>query len=70
MIMCHMMSKDLDALHAMADKIGIKRQWFQNKPGGTPHYDICKSKRKLAVQNGAIECGREKIVEIIRHFRT
>lgn len=69
MMMCHMMSKDLDTLHAMADRIGISRRWFQNKKGGTPHYDICKSKRALAIQAGAIETDRHGIVEIIRHFR-
>lgn len=69
MIMCHMMSKDLNALHEMADKIGVARKWFQNKPGGTPHYDICKSKRALAIRYGAVESDRHGIVEVIRHFR-
>ncbi len=70
MMMCHMMSKDVEALHAMASKIGIARKWFQNKKGRTPHYDICKSKRALAVKFGAIETDRRGMVEIIRHFKT
>lgn len=69
MMMCHMMSKDLEALHAMAARIGVRRQWFQNKPGGVPHYDICKSKRVLAVKFGAVETDRNGIAEVIRHFR-
>lgn len=69
MMMCHMMSKDLDALHEMARRIGVARRWFQNKRGGTPHYDVCKSKRALAIQLGAIETDRNGIVEIIRFFR-
>ena len=69
MKMCHMMSKNLDKLHEMADKIGIKRKWFQDK-GSCPHYDICKSKRKLALNYGAVEFeDRFQQVEIIRHFK-
>ena len=54
MIMCHMVADSLEELHAMADSIGVARRWFQSH-SSTPHYDLCKSKRALAVQNGAIE---------------
>lgn len=48
MVMCHMIA-DTDAeLHAMADRIGIARRWFQGD-----HYDIALSKRALAVAAGA-----------------
>jgi hypothetical protein len=43
MVMCHMMSDNLNELHAMADKIGVARRHFQGD-----HYDICKAKRALA----------------------
>lgn len=49
-VMCHMIA-DTDAeLHAMADKIGVARRWYQGD-----HYDIAKSKRALAVKAGARE---------------
>lgn len=67
MLMCHMMSDDLDELHAMADKLGLKRSWFQNK--STPHYDICQAKRAKAIKLGAIEADRLKIVELIQFWR-
>jgi hypothetical protein len=38
----------------MADKVGMKREWFQNKTH-FPHYDLQPAKRKLAVKYGAIE---------------
>ena len=64
MTMCHMASDNLDLLHAMADKIGVKRQWFQNK-SKRPHYDICKAKRKLAIENGAIEVSSRELVSLL-----
>lgn len=56
MVMCHMLA-DTDAeLHAMADRIGVARRWWQSpaKTSGS-HYDIALSKRALAVEAGAIE---------------
>lgn len=67
MLMSHMLADTLDELHAMADAIGIKRKWFQSE--SHPHYDICQSKRKLAIQNGAIEIGRRELVAMIRKHR-
>lgn len=69
MIMCHMVA-DTDAeLHAMASKLGIARRWHQKS--GTPHshYDICLSKRAQAVNAGAIEIDRARLVEIIQSKR-
>lgn len=67
MMMCHMLADSLDELHAMADKIGVNRKWFQNTRN--PHYDICKSKRALAVGHGAVEINRRQLAELIRKFR-
>lgn len=55
LIMCHMIADTDDELHAMADRIGVQRKWFQ-KPG-TPqrHYDIALSKRILAIEAGAVQ---------------
>jgi hypothetical protein len=53
MVMCHMAADSLAELHAMADRLSVRR-WFQDKPGA-PHYDICKDRRRLAVQYGAVE---------------
>lgn len=60
---CHMFADTEEELHAMADKIGLKRSWFQNKPDELcPHYDLVASKRKLAVSNGAVELDRRSSV--------
>lgn len=52
--MSHMIADTLEELHAMADKIGVDRRWFQDKSSG-PHYDITMTKRALAVKAGAVE---------------
>lgn len=54
MVMCHMMSDaSLEELHSMAEKLGLKREWFQQK--SAPHYDVCLRLRKTAIALGAIE---------------
>lgn len=56
MKMCHMIADTEDELHAMADRIGVARKWFQGLDKASWwHYDIALSKRALAVANGAQE---------------
>lgn len=57
---CHMVTDDLseagiDALHAMAKQIGLKRTYFQDKKASWKHYDLNAHMRELAVKAGAIE---------------
>lgn len=58
MLMCHMAADTTEELNAMADKIGVSRRWIQKAGTYLEHYDICLSKRKLAVRAGAIEMGQ------------
>lgn len=70
MVMCHMIADTPDELHAMADRIGVARRWYQQPPKASFwHYDIAKSKRALAVAAGAIECGRNEFVVALRRIR-
>jgi len=68
MKMCHMLADTQDELHTMAAKIGIQRKWFQNRSAGW-HYDICQSKRDLAVKLGAVEVDSRKLIELVRKQR-
>ena len=36
-------------LHAMADRIGVARRWYQGD-----HYNVCQAKRVLAFKLGAV----------------
>ncbi|MGX1353343.1 hypothetical protein AB7M49_006964 [Bradyrhizobium elkanii] len=67
MLMCHLWA-DTDAeLLAMAARIGVNRKWIQGHPtlsfgrhrnASWVHFDICQSKRAIAVNCGAIETDR------------
>jgi hypothetical protein len=70
MVMCHMIADTPDELHAMADRIGVARRWFQAPPKASFwHYDICKSKRAEAVVAGAVECDRNTFIAALRRIR-
>lgn len=56
MKMSHMIAETHEELHAMADKLGLKRSWFQGD-----HYDISMSVRARAVQLGAVEIGMREL---------
>ncbi len=64
MVMCHMLADTIEELHTMADKIGLKREWFQSR-SRFPHYDLCKSKRLHALRLGAIEINKDELVELL-----
>lgn len=69
MIMSHMVADTLDELHAMAQRLGLKRSWFQKSRNGMPHYDICQTKRAQAISFGAVEIDRRKMVELMKQHR-
>ena len=65
---CHMTSDTEAELHAMADKLGLKRAWFQNHHRNPLywHYDITANKRAQAVRLGAVEITLEQWTERIK----
>jgi hypothetical protein len=66
---CHMYADTLEELHAMADKIGLWRSWFQDSPS-LQHYDLTPSKRQMAIRAGAVAQDRRAAVEKWRELRT
>jgi hypothetical protein len=70
MIMCHMIADTPEELHAMAEKLGLLREWFQQPPKASfPHYDVAKLKRAAAVKAGVIECDRNTFVAHVQRLR-
>lgn len=69
MLMCHMLADAPDELHDMAAHIGVGFKHFQDQ-ASTPHYDICKSKRAIAVSLGAIGISSNReMADVIKKVR-
>lgn len=54
-IMCHMVADTTHELLHMAATIGVQSKWIQEAGTSREHFDICLSKRALAVAAGAKE---------------
>lgn len=67
---CHMFTDavDLEQLHVFAERIGMRRAWFQEHRIA-PHYDLTQSRREAAVLLGAVEVGRRDASNIWRARR-
>lgn len=53
-------------LHAMADTIGLKRQWHQNN-GSYPHYDLTSNKKRvMAIREGAVRVSSRELVSLMQ----
>ena len=66
MIMCHMMADTTEELLAMADRIGVDRHHLQSAGQWKEHFDVCSSKRRLAVAAGAVETTARDLVRKMR----
>jgi Protein of unknown function (DUF4031) len=52
---CHLTADGTDELHEFAGQLGLRRRWFQSKPGRPwhDHYDIPAEIRARAIALGA-----------------
>lgn len=62
---CHMFADDLDELHELAVKVGLRRDWFQNR-AFLPHYDLTERKRRQAIRLGAVDVDHAFTVRFMR----
>lgn len=70
MKMCHMLADTPAELFAMADTIGVNRKWYQDfNKASCPHFDIAKTKRALAIANGAVVIERRELGALVRKIR-
>lgn len=68
MRMAHMIADTLEELHAMADNIGLRREWFQGN-ASFPHYDVALTRRVAAIKAGAQAITSKELVGIIQKLR-
>ncbi len=63
---CHMVTDgSLEELHQFAERMGMQRAWFQNKPGH-PHYDLKPAGRVLAIELGAQAVNMQGLLEALK----
>ncbi len=63
---CHMVTDGpVDELHQFAERIGLRRERFQNHPSH-PHYDLRPDKRAQALRMGAKEATIREVVGAVR----
>lgn len=66
-------SPDIEELHTFANRIGLKRAWFQEftKVGHLyrPHYDVTDGKRQEAILAGAVKIPMREMPDILRRAR-
>lgn len=65
MKMSHLFADTTEELLVMADKIGLNKNWIQDKGESGEHFDVSMSKRELAVQMGAIEIGMRELCSAV-----
>ncbi len=65
---CHLVANTLPELHEFAQKLGLRRAWFQ---GGTvyPHYDVTVSVRDKALALGALMGDRRTIITCAKQLK-
>lgn len=77
---CHLLTDDptMVELHALAQRIGLRRAWYQPPKMyrlGMPvcwwrgHYDVTEAKRREAVRAGAVEIGMSEWSEMVQRFK-
>lgn len=70
MLMSHMIADTTEELLAMVDAIGVARKWIQYPGTYREHFDVCESKRALAIKHGAIESTTLELARIRRNKKS
>ncbi len=67
----HLVADTEQELHAFAERMGMRRAWFQDKPDRPhhAHYDLPERARAEAVANGAVEVTWRELGRMLRDRR-
>lgn len=66
---CHLVADSLSELHEFAERLGLRRAWFQDR-SEYPHYDVTVGMRWKALSLGAHEGDRRTMVACSKRLRT
>lgn len=65
---CHLVADDVDELLDFANRLGLKKEWFQYRNKKIPHFDLGVKYRQKALQYGAIPIDNKKLHELIMKY--
>lgn len=65
----HLFADSVEELHAFAEALGLRRRWFQYKPGKLPHYDVTPGFYWQAIRRGAVHLERAEAVAKMREIK-
>ena len=65
---CHLVAESLDELHRFAARLGLRRDWFQDK-ASYPHYDVTTTIRQRALRLGALPGSKKQIIASAKLLR-
>lgn len=69
MLMSHMVADSTAELVGMAEAIGLRREWIQEEGTYREHFDVSKTKRREAIERGAVKVTTRRVLEIMRAKR-
>jgi hypothetical protein len=61
----HLVADTVEQLHEFAARLGLRRSWFQDRPG-LPHYDVTEGMRWKAIRMGAVAITNKELVGMIK----
>lgn len=65
MKMCHMIADSTEELLAMAVAIGVQTKWIQSRGTPSEHFDICLTKKRKAIEQGAVQITQRELARKI-----
>ncbi|MBO1530512.1 DUF4031 domain-containing protein [Psychrobacter sp. F1192] len=65
---CHMLADTLQELHEFAELINVDKRLF-HRNASYPHYDITTEMRLIAIEYGAMQADRKKIIECAKKLK-
>jgi len=67
----HLVADTEEELHVFAERMGMRRAWFQDRSGRPhhAHYDLPERARAEAVANGAVEVTWRQLGRMLRDRR-
>lgn len=65
---CHLVADSIDELHAFAARLGLKKEWFQERTM-YPHYDVTVNVKARALTMGACPGDKRTIITCAKRLR-